>query len=309
MWYKKGLTTCTKLALIIIGIIILAYYFPSFSEKFQSQHLSLNLKGNSKSSTNVECEEWAKTLIPKGVTLFYHGDNIVGDRWVVDKFKWADGNGIRKWDLSDIYWRLGDSTGQNVNYYYPKNDFQTGESLGYSLEVIDTDGTILDTNSFSVELVLKPIEGTDGKLHERPPTYDTKEFEIVGVVFLSCQLIKKINSELDHYINTPKLKEIDAAKNELSQAQAKNRDSLTLREKFILIDYEMSTPKIISIIGKPDEIKYPKVTSTKDGVASEMIIKQWFYYYDNNKLWIQMDFKEQDISSIVLVENDEIIKK
>ena len=77
------------------------------------------------------------------------------------------------------------------------------------------------------------------------------------------------------YINTPNLKEIDLDRDELSVARSKDKIDLSLKERFLLINSDMSKEQIIELIGEPDMKEYPVIKSKKDGIDSETKIVQF----------------------------------
>jgi len=245
------------------------------------------------------CENQAKILIPRGATL-----TNFGNYWQIKEFRWTDGYQINSLTLSNIEYKQGNAQGQNVNYYYPQGFLGDTTYLGYSQNIIDFEGNILGSNRFSAELILKPTRDIS-----QATEYEEVEFEIVDVNYRDCNFVGDIKGDIRPYINTPNLKEIDLDRDELSVARSKDKIDLSLKERFLLINSDMSKEQIIELIGEPDMKEYPVIKSKKDGIDSETKIVQWYYNDYPNRLWIQLDSEEKDIGAIVLHENKEFIKK
>ena len=132
-----------------------------------------------------KCKLWAQTMSPYKLTLIDRGD------WAITELVWNNDVKASEADILGIYYKAGSQTGQNVNYYYPYSTYKDA-SIKYSRQVIDKDGTILGDNSFSVNLILKPIEGTDGTYQVNElVSYPSKEFDVIEVELVSCNLVDK----------------------------------------------------------------------------------------------------------------------
>lgn len=162
-------------------------------EKFKGWNMRIPL------STSNKCEELAEELIPKNITLWKRESPYFGypEEWhTVEYNHWNDGSEITAPFLSSIEFYIGRSEGENVNYYY----FYAGDyiqfqdnSLTYSKEIIDKDGTILGTRAFKIRPTLKPLPGSEG-IYKTPITgaqYESKKFEIIEPNIVYCHWVTK----------------------------------------------------------------------------------------------------------------------
>ena len=145
------------------------------------------------SINNVEtCESKAMKLFPDSIDIQVPSEHL----WIhsLSSGNWKDGT-----ELSGIvHWEWGYSTGQNVNYLYPKDgvyeaSFGVENGLHYSKRIVSSDGNILGFRTFKVLPALKPIKGTEyvepcPYCYQSAPKYFQK-FEIVEPMFWECNWI------------------------------------------------------------------------------------------------------------------------
>ena len=184
--------------LIVSGMII--HYNPTLIKEIST---SMGKKINiisSNEKTHTLCEDKVKYLIPKNVTLV----NANGD-WVFpyktklwDDFsnKWNDDILIKI--KTDLYFRAGSRTGENINYYYSNhkddNYYYTSQdtfSLYYEETAISKEGIVLGNNLIEIVFVLIPINNTTRQISLRnrfgEDYYDTlKDFKIIDYTIKNC---------------------------------------------------------------------------------------------------------------------------
>ena len=168
------------------------------------------------SSKIDSCEDFAKRLIPTRITLGrqagvdtfcegYASENCNSPARYGDRQTWLDGSEMEECGYTTF--RVGESVGENVNYFYQSS---VGCSRGppgyqYSKQIIDAAGKILGEFNFGVYFDVKPIEHTitiaktsTNAVGSTFIDYVNQDFEVVSYALSDCNLPKGIN--LNDYI-------------------------------------------------------------------------------------------------------------
>ena len=101
---------------------------------------------------------------------------------MLDDQKWNDGSTMMGASFNSFY--RGSREGQNINFYYSFME------LSYSKRIINDDGRFVDTRTFAIKPVVKPIEGTKTTYVDKYGLKrEMKKFEIVDPNFVECNWV------------------------------------------------------------------------------------------------------------------------
>lgn len=102
----------------------------------------------------LSCEDWAKSIFPDQwvyAQTVTHEAQLARENLVLRDAKWKDGADIRGTSFTKV--SKGSLQGENINYYYSRPMYPgLEEKYGYSYseDVIDSQGTILGRNAFTL---------------------------------------------------------------------------------------------------------------------------------------------------------------
>lgn len=174
----------TRRIIFLLGVIgLLAFLIVEYGGDYSFDFLST-------------CEQKASKLVPENLTLYFD----VTYKLIKEDNNWNDGQIIVD-SLDEEYsvgFLPGESSGQNVNYYYlePASFLVSQPGLTYSQRIISNEGDILGTNSFRIVPVLDLLDETHFMFSGLPKYYyfggetDAYLFDIVDYEIVSCNWVE-----------------------------------------------------------------------------------------------------------------------
>jgi len=148
-------------------------------------------------SESNDCEGFSKMMIPKTLHGEVPSDDVVSGLGGY----WNDGAEIG--GVKRVEFGKGRESGENVDYYYPRDSLSRRKTLDYSKKIVGEGGVVVGDYGFTVLAVLKPLPETITVKSFRvvAATVEIKEmdYEIVSYSFDDCYMPEGI--DLARYIS------------------------------------------------------------------------------------------------------------